>query len=399
MAKRRADIELNQDNWDDDLRATTKGNFDKADKEILSQRKILTARTNKTSSGTSGLFKSFTAFSDCSSGNPVSFDFGLKPSSVKENGHKDEETEYLEHLQTLNQSLLDWITKHIKEDPFCILSPIFSDYDKHLSGINSKFPKQSLVGAVTLPEKKEASNHLTAKTSEAVETPANSAPNSVFIFGNSIPKPTPISTGPSNDSTDKKPIFSFGLPPITTTSTKFPQSLFQFPTVSNFSQKPVNIDPKQDTSNQQGDDDDEEYIPPKPEVKDFKEDGSVFTTRCKLFYKVDNEWKERGLGNLFIKPTTNDKFQLLIRADTNLGNILLNILVTKDVPIKQQKNNLTLVCIPSPPLPSQTKSTLNNEEDNGQPKPVPMLIRVKTEEGATELLNQMDSHRGVSAKS
>lgn len=49
MAKRRADIELNQDNWDDDLRATTKGNFDKADKDIISQRKILTARTNRTS--------------------------------------------------------------------------------------------------------------------------------------------------------------------------------------------------------------------------------------------------------------------------------------------------------------------------------------------------------------
>ncbi|CAH8499688.1 unnamed protein product [Schistosoma rodhaini] len=399
MAKRRADIELNQDNWDDDLRTTTKGDFDKADKEILSQRKILTARTNRTPTGTSGLFKSFTAFSDCSRGNPVSFNFGPNPSSVKENGHKDEETEYLEHLQNLNQSLLDWITKHVKEDPFCILSPIFSDYDKHLSGINSKFPKQSSVDAVPLLEKKEASSRLIAKTSEAIETPANSAPNSIFVFGNSISKSTPISSGSSTDCTDKKPIFSFGLPPITTTSNKFSPSLFQFPSVSSFSQKPANLDPKQNTNNQQGDDDDEEYIPPKPEVKDFKEEGSVFTTRCKLFYKVDNEWKERGLGNLFIKPTTNDKFQLLIRADTNLGNILLNILVTKEMPIKQQKNNLTLVCVPSPPLPSHVKSSVNNEEDNGQPKPVPMLIRVKTEEGATTLLNQMDSHRGVSAKS
>ncbi|RTG80393.1 nuclear pore complex protein Nup50, partial [Schistosoma bovis] len=355
---------LNQDNWDDDLRATTKGNFDKADKDIISQRKILTARTNRTSSGTSGLFKSFTAFSDCSSGNPVSFDFGLKHSSVKENGHKDEETEYLEHLQTLNQSLLDWITKHIKEDPFCILSPVFSDYDKHLSGINSKFPKQSLVGAVSLPEKKEASSHLIAKTSEVIETPVKSAPNPVFFFGNSIPKPTPISSGSSTDSTDKKPIFSFGLPPITTTSTNFTQSLFQFPSVSSFSQKPVNLDPKQNTSNQQGDD-----------------DGVNYSTKRIIGY-----------------------FQLLIsffypQNSNFLGNILLNILVTKDVPIKQQKNNLTLVCIPSPPLPSQAKSSLTNEEDNGQPKPVPMLIRVKTEEGATELLSQMDLHRGVSTKS
>ncbi|KAH8858966.1 Nuclear pore complex protein Nup50 [Schistosoma japonicum] len=396
MAKRRADIELNRDNWDDDLVSTAKGDFDKADKDVLSQRKILTARTNRNSTGTSGLFKSFTAFSNCSNGNPVSLNFGFTPSVTKANGHKQDDSEYLEHLQTLNQNLLDWITKHIKEDPYCILSPIFSDYNKHLSEINSKFPEHSLVGSATVPEKKEPSGCLATNTSKVTETSVTSVSNSVFIFGNSLSKPITVSSNASNDSTDKKPIFSFGLPPITTSS-KFPQSIFHFSGVSNFQ---PNSDSKQSISNQQENDDDEEYVPPKPEVKDFKEDGSVYSTRCKLFYKVDTEWRERGLGNLFIKPTTNDKFQLLIRADTNLGNILLNILITKDVPIKQQKNNLTLVCIPSPPLPSQGKSSLTNEEgDNGQPKPVPLLIRVKSEEGATQLLSQMDLYRGATTVS
>ncbi|KAK4469686.1 hypothetical protein MN116_006554 [Schistosoma mekongi] len=397
MAKRRADIELNRDNWDDDLVSTAKGDFDKADKDILSQRKILTARTNRTSTGTSGLFKSFTAFSNYSNGNPVSLDFGFKPSVTKANGHKPDDSEYPEHLQTLNQNFLDWITKHIKEDPYCILSPIFSDYDKHLSEINSKFPEHSLVGSSTFPEKKEPSGCLATSTSKVIETSVTSVPNSVFVFGNSLPRPITVSSNASNDSTDNKPIFSFGLPPITTTGSNFPQSIFHFSGVSNFH---PNSDSKQSIGNQQENDDDEEYVPPKPEVKDFKEDGSVYSTRCKLFYKVDTEWRERGLGNLFIKPTTNDKFQLLIRADTNLGNILLNILITKDVPIKQQKNNLTLVCVPSPPLPSQGKSSLTNEDgDNGQPKPVPLLIRVKSEEGATQLLSQMDLYRGATTVS
>lgn len=41
--------------------------------------------------------------------------------------------------------------------------------------------------------------------------------------------------------------------------------------------------------------------------------------RCKLFYKKDNEFKEKGVGTLHLKPAGNEKTQLLVRADTNLG--------------------------------------------------------------------------------
>jgi len=41
--------------------------------------------------------------------------------------------------------------------------------------------------------------------------------------------------------------------------------------------------------------------------------------RCKLFYKKDNEFKEKGVGTLHLKPAANEKTQLLVRADTNLG--------------------------------------------------------------------------------
>lgn len=45
----------------------------------------------------------------------------------------------------------------------------------------------------------------------------------------------------------------------------------------------------------------------------------IFLPRCKLFYKKDNEFKEKGVGTLHLKPTANQKTQLLVRADTNLG--------------------------------------------------------------------------------
>lgn len=41
--------------------------------------------------------------------------------------------------------------------------------------------------------------------------------------------------------------------------------------------------------------------------------------RCKLFYKKDAEFKEKGVGTLHLKLTELGKTQLIIRADTNLG--------------------------------------------------------------------------------
>jgi len=40
--------------------------------------------------------------------------------------------------------------------------------------------------------------------------------------------------------------------------------------------------------------------------------------RCKLFYKKGEGWAERGIGNLYLKPS-GEKTQLLVRADTTLG--------------------------------------------------------------------------------
>lgn len=44
--------------------------------------------------------------------------------------------------------------------------------------------------------------------------------------------------------------------------------------------------------------------------------------RCKLFYKKDGEFKEKGVGTLHLKMVAESKLQLLVRADTNLGNCL-----------------------------------------------------------------------------
>lgn len=76
----------------------------------------------------------------------------------------------------------------------------------------------------------------------------------------------------------------------------------------------------------------EEEEPPKVIVNEIKEDDAFYSKKCKLFYKKDNEFKEKGVGTLHLKPAGNEKTQLLVRADTNLGNILLNVLIPPKMP-------------------------------------------------------------------
>uniref|UniRef100_A0A8I5YST1 Nuclear pore complex protein Nup50 n=1 Tax=Pongo abelii TaxID=9601 RepID=A0A8I5YST1_PONAB len=119
-----------------------------------------------------------------------------------------------------------------------------------------------------------------------------------------------------------------------------------------------------------GGDEEENDEPPKVVVTEVKEDA-FYSKKCKLFYKKDNEFKEKGIGTLHLKPTANQKTQALVRADTNLGNILLNVLIPPNMPCTRTgKNNDLIVCVPNPPI----------DEKNAT-----MPIRVKTSEDADEL--------------
>lgn len=120
------------------------------------------------------------------------------------------------------------------------------------------------------------------------------------------------------------------------------------------------------------DTEDENYVPPTNDFTPVEETDAVYSKRCKLFYKKGQSYIDRGIGMLYVKPL-NGKYQLLMRADTNLGNILLNILLAPSLPVSRLgKNNVAVVCIPNPPLDSENA-------------PTTYLLRVKTEQDADHL--------------
>lgn len=52
--------------------------------------------------------------------------------------------EYCSSLKGLNQCVSQWIKSHVDSNPFCILTPIFRDYERYLTKIDEKESKQRL---------------------------------------------------------------------------------------------------------------------------------------------------------------------------------------------------------------------------------------------------------------
>lgn len=190
----------------------------------------------------------------------------------------------------------------------------------------------------------------------------------LFSFGNSA-----ASTKETNDEGEKKPAFSFG---VFDSGKKSPLKSggFSFAGATPAATSETPADAGKKDENEPTDE------PPKVEVNEVKEDDALYEKKCKLFYMNDGSFVEKGVGTLFLKPA-GEKTQLLVRAFTNLGNILLNIILNKSIPtIRAGKNGVIIACIPNPPLDGKSDSK----------EPVKMLIRVKTSDDADELLEKIN---------
>jgi len=46
-------------------------------------------------------------------------------------------SEYMEKLRELNQSVSSWISRHVKENPYVDLTPVFNDYRRYWNSIEA----------------------------------------------------------------------------------------------------------------------------------------------------------------------------------------------------------------------------------------------------------------------
>lgn len=439
--KRSAGFQLTQDNWEEyEEEQEEAGSFKRASEEELSKRVIKTARKRLTDGSGSGssVFSRFQGFSQSSSVTPgaSTFSFLKNISSTSEakptvngsggsattlgtnstssfttpkldsntksdskdkvdNAIFESSTEYYTKLKELNISVANWIKKHVDQSPVCILTPIFKDYEKFLKELEALKDKKT----ETLNQKQK-SNETETPTSVPASQPAAAKPAFSFNTGNAFKPP---STEQANSLKTTIPSFgnvfgnksttdvkdnttsmfsmtsqsSFGSGPLTASSTGFSFGSggkpFTFQSVSH----PANIGSSTATKEE-----DEDEEPPKVEFKAVVEEDSVYSKRCKVFVKSKGktEYSDRGVGTLYLKEIEDGKkAQLLVRADTNLGNILLNILISEGIPAERMgKNNVLLVCVPTP---------------ESEQKAVSVLVRVKTGEEADELLDYIKKYK------
>lgn len=445
MAKRIADKELTDRNWDQEEEGEEAGTFSVASEDVLKNRAIKKAkRRNIGEAEGSGTFKGFKGFSlataaasggstptafsgfgngggfkglsGLTNGNSITSSFGgfsstASPgltfngpasadiSSKQTNGSapspsqsSSSNKEYSRQLTALNCSVRDWITKHVNDNPLCDLNPIFRDYERHLASIERQYGAGSADGGAEEKKKQGAAPPpppSSSSSSGSSPAPAAAAAT-LFSFGKNKTEDksaaaTPIGVtfnfGQKVDSSALGPLGSKTSPPSFSFSSS-QTSPFGAPGPAA---PPCFSGAKAEDArpaDENGDEESEE--PPKPEVKEVAEDDAFYSKKCKLFYKKDSEFKEKGVGTLHLKQTEDGKVQMIIRADTNLGNILLNIMVQASMPCSRVgKNNVMVVCVPNPPV-----------DDKNPGSPVPLLIRVKTAEDADELHKTLEEKKG-----
>ncbi|XP_066522879.1 nuclear pore complex protein Nup50 [Hoplias malabaricus] len=478
MAKRIAEKELTDRNWDQEDEGEEAGTFSVASEDVMKNRAIKKAKRRNlgAEAESGGAFKGFKGFSLTSSAQAAGGTFsgfgngaGFKPLTSLTNGStssvtptfggfnspatskantgslsfngpassKPAETcditsngstpslavssggsgsgsnnssskEYNRQLTALNCSVRDWITKHVNDNPLCDLNPIFRDYERHLASIEKKYGSVTVDSGAKQEEAVETQT-LSLSSSSSVTAPATTVSTASVLFSftkdkdsttleksskpasapASAPAPTGVTFnfGQKVDSSvlgalaSRGSSSSFSFSSSSSSSSSSSTSLFGAaastgaPTASfSFTAAKTEVASNSQTADENGADEESDE-PPVPVVKEIKEKDAFYSKKCKLFYKKDNEFKEKGVGTLHLKMVSEGKLQLLVRADTNLGNILLNIMVPSSMPCTRTgKNNVMVVCVPNPAV-----------DDKNPTIPVPMLIRVKTAEDADEL--------------
>ncbi|XP_016957279.1 nuclear pore complex protein Nup50 [Drosophila biarmipes] len=352
-----------------------------------------------------------------------------------------ESSEYRESVAELNRAVMKFLQENMDKSPYCILTPVFNNYEKHLKELQDEESARtnSTKTAPALPS-------FGVPTAVVPSTSSPSKPTSTFSFGKpSTPiggptspfakKPNCTVTSGGTTTTSTTPKFSFGTAGEAKVEDTFKPSIFSFgakdttakkdepvlsppktngfsfglktssdekPSTSlfagfgkapevgggdaakgfffNSSAKPFsfgNVQPPAAAPSSE-EAEDEEDKPPKVEFKQVVEDDAVYSKRCKVFIKKDKDFGDRGVGTLYLKPVKDsEKTQLLVRADTNLGNILVNLILSEGIPCQRMgKNNVMMVCVPTP---DDSKATS-------------LLLRVKTGDEADDLLKKIKEH-------
>lgn len=292
---------------------------------------------------------------------------GLSSAPVNGTSDDDRGPEFSASVRRLNQAFVSHLQSLIAKDVVVDFRDNCSEYLKFFNNLETKYPIKSssslscskgsgqLSAPFKIPELKTNTPSLKfgPSTEEVKSSGSSNSTNTPFSGFTGLP-----SFGTST------PLFGG-----TSSSTPFSTSNISFQPASTLAATPA-------PNKAEGDDDGEEYVPPKNEDVKVDEEGSLFSKKVRLFYIKEGKYEVLGKGMLHIKKLETGKHQLIVRGENAIGSILLNILLVDGLPVKQLTKDVQIVAV--------TKNPATPKEET--PTSVTFLLRCASESDASDLV-------------
>ncbi|RWS25532.1 nuclear pore complex protein Nup50-like isoform X2 [Leptotrombidium deliense] len=305
--------------------------------------------------------------------------------------------EYFKSIRELNESFLKWFQDYFSQNPHYIFTPVCKEYIQYVESLNAKFglkqnrrgrPRKRVASPVVdkpkVNDNKIAVNNVTECGSSSQ---ASSSQDSQQKSSQPISEKREFITSTPTQGTSSSSnsgLFNFGSDSKRSKLELSAKSIMPPPEFFSVTTSKTNLDSIPEVKKNEetaAENEDDEYQPPKPESTAVVENDCVYSKRCKLFFKKDKSFVEKGIGILYVKSQADNKYQLLIRTDTTVGNILLNIQLHPSLPLLISKKGVLLTCVPNPPI------SANDDQST-----VTFFIRVKNDEDAKDLLNKLSEY-------
>lgn len=227
----------------------------------------------------------------------------------------ERDPKFYNEIRQLNEDLLRYVEANHKKSPYFDFTETFLDYIKQMADLEKQYP------------------------------PGQQPPTEVKTLFSLAHQQPQQPQQPQQLQQPQQP----SQPPHQLHPLKQPTQLFQQqqqnssgPSVNNrtFDDTTRTMDAT-NTQTATGDDADEDLPPPEPNLAKYEESGAKFQCRCKLYERVVTKGAGatapayKGCGVLFVKDMdTPHKLHLIMRQDPDLMRVLLNQVITENIPIK-----------------------------------------------------------------
>lgn len=262
----------------------------------------------------------------------------------------ERDPKFYSELKQINEDLLSFLKETHAKSPYFDFSPTVNDYVKQIGDLEKHYPEKSAPISTTTT---------TANITSSIPKPspftfsAAAAPfmpsNVNNTLGASQPVPTSIPALTSQPFLFGSQSLATSAAPASLASTNTTTSTSFFSFTLPKKDEPAKVENSNNDDKGESGTDADDDAPPEPKIDKFEEQGAKYSVKCKLYEKGKTVHGEvnvdmLGIGTLYVKAMdAPKKLQVIIRQDPDLRRVLLNEVITPNLPVKLLPKAVQLV--------------------------------------------------------